>query len=62
MIKISPQTREKLRGVASYTVIGISVTGVTIGNMELPFFPFDPRYIGAAIGASVSAIWLFCRR
>ena len=59
MINISPQTRAKLRGVASYTVIGISVTGVTIGNMDLPF---DPRYIGAAVGASVSAIWLFCRR
>ncbi|VVE24814.1 hypothetical protein PPN31114_03331 [Pandoraea pneumonica] len=59
MIKISPETRAKLRCVVSFAVIGSSLTGVTVGRMD---FAYDARDVVGLVFAAISALWLFCRR
>ncbi|WP_353192295.1 hypothetical protein [Pandoraea pnomenusa] len=56
MIKISSETRLKLKAIAGYAVLGSFLAGLTYSRGDLPY---DPRDIGAIIGAALSALWLF---
>jgi hypothetical protein len=41
-----------LRLVASFALLGAVLAGVTLGWMD--HFPFDPRIVGAALGAGAA--------
>jgi hypothetical protein len=59
MIKLTEETRKKLRHVANFALIGSTMTGVAFGRTNLPY---DPRDIVGIIAAALAALWLFCRR
>lgn len=59
MLSLKPETRQKLRHVANFALIGSTMTGVVIGRTDLPY---DPRDVAGVIVATITAIWLFSRR
>lgn len=59
MIRLTSETRKKLRHIANFALIGATLTGVVVGRTDLPY---DPRDIVGLTTAALAAIWIFRRR